>query len=84
MLLLHKHHSVKDEGFAANPEKAREWLEKAATQDNVAAQVLLGRGYLKGEGLPADPEKARLWLEKAAAQGNKIARSLLDELPENK
>jgi TPR repeat protein len=63
--------------------KAREWWEKAAAKDNVAAIGYLGILYRYGRGVPQDYAKAREWYEKAAALGYSPAMTELGVYYEN-
>lgn len=53
-----------------NPEKAFEWLLKAAEAGDVEAQVSVGHHYYKGEGGENSYSKAFEWFNKAAEAGN--------------
>ncbi|MDR2422305.1 MAG: SEL1-like repeat protein, partial [Deltaproteobacteria bacterium] len=53
----------------ADPAKAAEWWEKAASQGHAHAQLNLGQAYSQGQGVLADPAKAAEWLRKAAGNG---------------
>ncbi len=46
------------------------WAEKAAQQDHVDAQFLLGDLYAAGRGTEQDPQRALLWKKQAASQGH--------------
>ena len=46
-------------GVAQDYTKAREWLEKAATQGNANAQFSLGLMYKNGRGVAQDDARAR-------------------------
>jgi TPR repeat protein len=54
-----------------------DWLQRAAEQGSVSAQVLLGTLHLDGKGVPSDPFAAGKWLLMAAEQGNSEAQSRL-------
>ena len=62
------------DGVAQDSAQARAWLQKAAAQNNITAQYMLGVLYQRGEGGAQDHAKARAWLEKAAAQGSPEAQ----------
>ena len=62
------------DGTAQDSAQAREWLGKAAAQNNTTAQYMLGVLYQRGEGGAQDHAKAREWFEKAAAQGSPEAQ----------
>ncbi len=56
--------------------KAVQWLQKAAEQEHVYAQDLLGIIYQFGdEKVPKDAKKAVKWLQKAAEQGHAMAQT---------
>lgn len=65
------------QGFEQNNEKAAEWMQKAAEQGMVDAQVLLGALYDRGLGVTANRDTATNWYEKAAAQGNGTSLAIL-------
>ncbi|WFP50678.1 sel1 repeat family protein [Methylomonas sp. EFPC3] len=70
-LLLGRDGEQKDE------ERAAYWMEKAANQGLVDAQVALAAMYDRGLGLTADRDKATYWYEKAAAQGHGTSLAIL-------
>jgi TPR repeat protein len=55
---------------ALHAQEARNWLERAANQNNSEAQIELAIAYATGEGGQADPEKALTWLKKARSQSD--------------
>jgi TPR repeat protein/Tfp pilus assembly protein PilF len=57
-------------GVAADPVKARPWLEKAAALGEVRALYDLGRELLVGAGGPVDERRGVAFLEQAAGRGN--------------
>ena len=57
---------VKGIGVDKSPQKATEYLEKAAKAGHESSQYTLGLQLLNGK----QPEKAAAWFKKAAAQGN--------------
>lgn len=57
---------IKGVGVEKSPQKATEYLEKAAQGGHVSSQYMLGLQLLNGK----QPEKAAAWFKKAAAQGN--------------
>jgi len=61
---------------------ALHWLEKAANQGDLQAQIEMGDIYLSAanNGIRQDYTKARHWYEKAAAQGAAYAQRRLDEM----
>ncbi len=65
------------QGFEQNYEKAAEWLKKAADQDILDAQVIMGALYDRGMGVPANRDKATAWYEKAAARGHGTSLAIL-------
>ncbi|WP_186342991.1 tetratricopeptide repeat protein [Allochromatium palmeri] len=56
---------------------AVEWIRKAAEQDHVSAQFMLGALYEKGRGLIQDYGLAYDWYLRAAQQGNALAMERL-------
>lgn len=65
------------EGFDKDEQKAAEWMEKAANQGVVDAQVIMGAMYDRGLGVTSDRDKATRWYEKAAAQGHGTSLAIL-------
>jgi TPR repeat protein len=63
-----------------NPEKAAEWIHKAATQGRPSSQALLAWLYYKGTGVPKDEDAAFSLYSIAAARGNPIALNNLGEI----
>jgi TPR repeat protein len=57
-------------GVPADLEKARLWLDRAAENGSLDAQVLLGASYLSGVKLPKTPQLASKYLLQAAQQHN--------------
>jgi TPR repeat protein len=57
-------------GVAADPVRARPWLEKGAARETDSALYDLGAALLEGVGGPADPRRAVALLERVAAKGN--------------
>lgn len=57
-------------GVRKDPYKALPWFEKAAQQDNVAAQHNLGILFFTGEGCVPNKAKSHQWFLRAANQGN--------------
>ena len=53
------------------------WLSKAANQQQLGAQRMLGSCYLHGREVEKDEKKAVEWLTKSAEQGNEIAQLIL-------
>ena len=56
---------------------AVEWIRKAAEQDHVSAQFMLGALYEKGRGLIQDYGLAHDWYLRAARKGNSLAMERL-------
>ncbi len=65
------------EGVEKNETAAAEWMEKAAKQGVVDAQVVMGALYDRGLGVTADRDKATQWYEKAAAKGHGTSMAIL-------
>ena len=63
--------------FENNPTLGAKWLEKAAHQGHVDAQLFLGSFYLDGEGLKKDRTKALFWLKKSAEKNSPLAQGTL-------
>ena len=67
-----------------NIPEACKWYEKAANQEHVESQFLLGFYYRFGDvGFPADIEKGRQWYMKAAKKGHVRAQRRLGDLYRN-
>ncbi len=58
-----------DDALPANPAASFPWLERAAQNQVVPAQHLLGRMYREGQGVAADRQKALDWTLRAAQVG---------------
>ena len=54
-------------------EKARTWLDRAASKGALDAQMLLGMAYFSGTKLPKDRQVAAKYLSAAADQGFPLA-----------
>ncbi len=67
------------QGFEQNNEKAAVWIERAAKQGLMDAQVLMGALYDRGIGVKADRNKATEWYKKAAAQGHGTSQAILGQ-----
>lgn len=65
------------DGFEKDDKQAAEWMEKAANQGLVDAQVVMGAMYDKGQGVVGDRDKATQWYEKAAAKGHGTSLAIL-------
>ncbi len=63
--------------MAKSFDKGVEWLEKAANNGSVIAQLRLGMLYFNGDQISADKQKAKYWLEKAALQGDPNAQQAM-------
>jgi TPR repeat protein len=55
------------------------WFRKAAEQDHIEAQCLLGACYYYGEGVAVDYDEAVKWFVMAADHGNAAARCFLGD-----
>ena len=65
-------------GLQRNNEEAAKWYRKAAEQDHVEAQFLLGIMYERGDGVQRNDDLAYKWISLAAQQGHPRARTLLE------
>lgn len=65
------------EGVEQDEKQAALWMEKAAIQGVVDAELVMAAMYDKGLGVLADREKSTRWYEKAAAKGNTTALAIL-------
>jgi len=65
------------EGIEKDEKLAAIWMQKAADQGLVDAQVVMGALYDRGIGVDADRDKATQWYEKAAAQGHGTSLAIL-------
>jgi GH18 family chitinase len=65
------------EGLEKDEKLAFEWMEKAANQGLVDAQVVMGAFYDRGIGVVSDRDKATQWYEKAAAKGHSTSLAIL-------
>jgi uncharacterized protein len=61
-------------GVPVDLEKGRMWLDRAAQQGSLDAQMLLGAGYLSGTKLPKNPQLASTYLLQAAEQQEVVGR----------
>lgn len=57
-----------------------DWLQRAADQGSVSAQVMLGTMYLEGKNVSKNPAISGKWFLRAAEQGNAEAQHRLEEL----
>jgi len=65
------------EGYEKDEQQAAIWMEKAANQGMVDAQVAIAAMYDSGKGVAADRDKATHWYEKAAAKGHGTSLAIL-------
>ncbi|ATG91281.1 tetratricopeptide repeat protein [Methylomonas koyamae] len=65
------------DGEPKDEQQAAHWMEKAANQGLVDAQVALAAMYDRGLGVTSDRDKATQWYEKAAAQGHGTSLAIL-------
>ena len=65
------------DGLEKDEKEAAQWMQKAANQGLVDAQVVMGALYDRGVGVEADRDKATQWYEKAAAQGHGTSLAIL-------
>ncbi|MGY6277608.1 tetratricopeptide repeat protein [Methylomonas sp. MgM2] len=65
------------EGIEKDEKLAAMWMQKAADQGLVDAQVVMGALYDRGIGVDADRNKATQWYEKAATQGHGTSLAIL-------
>lgn len=65
------------DGVEKDEKQAVFWMEKAANQGLVDAQVVMGAMYDRGMGVTADRDKATQWYEKAAAKGHATSLAIL-------
>ena len=68
------------EGVEQDLAKAVGWFRRAAEQNHVAAQHLLGLCYAEGEGVPQNRQEALKWLRRSAARGYEPAKESLREM----
>jgi TPR repeat protein len=61
-------------GVPKNPEKALEWMKKAAAQNHADALGGVGYFYAKGVAVPEDDEEAVKWFRKGAERGSAKAQ----------
>lgn len=67
------------QGIATDPVQGRGWLERAADEGSVDAQLLLAEELRKGRRLAADPAQAFKLVRRAANQGSPAAHGLLGQ-----
>ncbi len=65
------------DGFEKDEKQAALWMEKAANQGLVDAQVVMASMYDRGIGVVGDRDKATQWYEKAAAKGHATSLAIL-------
>ena len=68
-------------GVEVDNKLAAKWMEKAANQGLVEAQVTIAAMYDRGMGVPGDKKKATQWYEKAAKQGHGTSLAILGRNP---
>ncbi len=56
--------------FRRNYKKAFQWMEAAASQGYLDAEVAMAEIYIRGEVVPMNAKKAKPWYEKAAVKGD--------------
>lgn len=64
-------------GVAKDAQESARWMQKAADQGLVEAQVFMAALYDRGLGVKHDVKKATQWYEKAAAQKHGTALAIL-------
>lgn len=69
-------------GCEENHVLARDWYQKAADADHIAAATALGIMLFYGDGVPKDIPLARHYLETGADAGDEEAEDALDALEE--
>ena len=72
-----------DLGATSDDKEAVKWIRKAADQNDVEAQNLLGDCYISARGVAANSAEAARWYRKAAEQGDALSQSHLANLYEN-
>ena len=65
------------DGLEKDEKQAAVWMEKAANQGLVDAQVVMGAMYDRGMGVVGDRDKSTQWYEKAAAKGHGTSLAIL-------
>ena len=65
------------EGMEKDEKLAAVWMEKAANQGLVDAQVVMAAMYDRSMGVIGDRDKATHWYEKAAAKGHTTSLAIL-------
>ena len=65
------------DGVEKDEKQAAVWMEKAANQGLVDAQVVMAALYDRGMGVTGDRDKATQWYEKAAAKGHGTSLAIL-------
>jgi len=64
-------------GIPKSARLARVWYQKAANNDNSAAQYLLGLHFIQGSN--EDRAKGLMWLQRAASNGDSSAQKFLEK-----
>ncbi|MDL2274864.1 Sel1-like repeat-containing protein kinase family protein [Desulfosarcina sp. OttesenSCG-928-G10] len=67
-------------GEKQNFSEALKWYQRAAEQNNAAAQTNLGVMYQKGQGVRQNDAEAAKWYQRAADQGSAVAQTHLGHL----
>jgi hypothetical protein len=78
----HAQHLAGELYLARNPpdyDRAREWLQKAVSQDYAPAKTSLANLYLSGRGVEKNEQEAVRLLQEAEQQGDQSARLLLEK-----
>lgn len=65
------------DGVEKDDKQAAVWMEKAANQGLIEAQVVMGAMYDRGLGMEANRDRATQWYEKAAAKGHGTSLAIL-------
>lgn len=68
-------------GVEQDEKQAAEWMQKAAEQGLVEAQVAIAAMYDRGMGVTANKETATQWYQKAAKQGHGTSLAILGKNP---
>lgn len=71
---------IRGKDVARDAVEAGKWLRKAAEQNYVKAQVVLGLCYYGGEGVRKNAVEAYKWFALAATQGDQAGKNGLKEI----
>ncbi|WP_428030668.1 tetratricopeptide repeat protein [Ancylobacter sp.] len=63
--------------ISKNPQAAARWVEAAALNGIVSAQIAWGQMLVDGHGVARDPEAGRRWFDVAAAAGSAEGRNMV-------